>query len=533
MKLRLSLIVVVIALLVFFVSTALSATPKPEGTLVVGLFSLAEEGFLPDRCSGTASPLWEPVYDFLIYGNSVNMKPIPGLAERWEYSKDYKTLTFHLRKGVQFHDGWGELTAEDVKFTIELNARPTSTNLRSSDLRKIASMEVRDRYTLALHLKEPDPMLWLSFSTADNTGLGILCKKYVETIGEEKANRQPLGSGPYRFVEQKSGDYAKFEAYDSHWLVVPEFKYLVIRIVPEESTRVAMLKTGELDIAMELGMNKIPELEKTGLRTIVQRNTVTDFIALGGLLIPEDKRYVEGYHRKDPWKDVRVREAMNIAIDRAAVAKDLFHNFAVPAPIALMLPGWDKLPPIPYDPKRAKQLLAQAGYPNGFSFKLLTHDKEPMLPLLAQAVVGYWEAIGLRGEIVPGDYATWRDTNKTGKTAGWLWTHTLGDFPDWSERLMSYEMPNASTPLWEGEETKSLVRKTLAEMDLKKRDADFRDLAKAYRAAYTHIPLVYVARLHSVSPKVGQWSPGHQLYPKNFVFARHAKPLNTPRLFTP
>jgi len=106
-----------------------------------------------------------------------------------------------------------------------------------------------------------------------------------------------------------------------------------------------------------------------------------------------------------PWKDVRVREAMSIAIDRVAIAKKLYQGLAVPAPIGLMIPGWDKLKPIPYDPNRAKQLLAAAGYPNGFTFKLLTHDKEPTLPVLAEAVAGYWNAVGLRGEIVPGDYA--------------------------------------------------------------------------------------------------------------------------------
>jgi peptide/nickel transport system substrate-binding protein len=197
------------------------------------------------------------------------------------------------------------------------------------------------------------------------------------------------------------------------------------------------------------------------------------------------------------------------------------------------LPGWEKLPTIPYDPKRAKKLLSEAGFPNGFSVKILTHAKEPSLPVLAEAVVSYWQAIGIKADIVPGDYATWRDTNKTGKTAGWLWTHTLGDFPDWSERLVSYEMPGASTPLFESEETKAGIMKIVAEVNQKKRLVYYNELAKTYRSLYSHIPLVYADRIHGTTKKVGEWSPARILYPKNFVFTRHAKPLNTYRLFTP
>ena len=215
------------------------AAAKPEGTLTVAVPTLAEEGFLPDRNSAAATPLWECVYDYLIYDHSSNptAKPIPGVAERWEYSKDYLSLTFRLRKGIQFHEGWGELTAEDVKFTIEFNGRPTSTNITGTELKKgIKSMEVVDRYTLVIHQKKPDPTLWFKFYPAESSSMPILCKKYIETVGEEKANRQPIGSGPYRLVEAKLGEYAKFEAYEKHWLVVPEFKNVILRIVPEETT---------------------------------------------------------------------------------------------------------------------------------------------------------------------------------------------------------------------------------------------------------------------------------------------------------
>jgi len=529
---RVLLIGIVLFLMLPFPAQAATAA-KPEGTLTVALPTLAEEGFLPDRSSQAAGPLWECVYDFLIYDNSKTAKPMPGLAEKWEYSKDFKTLTFHLRKGVQFHDGWGELTAEDVKWNIEFNARPASTNIITAWLnRSIKSMDVVDRYTLVLNLKKPDPMLWFCFTTGENV-TPILSKKYVETVGEEKANQQPIGSGPYRLLEAKQGEYAKFEAYDKHWLVVPEFKYVILRVVPEETTRVAMLKTGEVDIATELDIDKLPELEQAKLGTVILKNSITIFLPFGGMLIPDDKRYVEGYHRMDPWKDIRVREAMNIAIDRKALVKTFFRGTATASPIMPSLPGWDKLKPIPYDPKRAKQLLSAAGYANGFSFKLMATAKQPMYRMLAEAVASYWEAIGLKTEIIAGDYATWRVTNKSGKTAGYVWINNIRNTTDWSGKLAGYELPNCSTPFWESEETKVAITKAEDELNLKKREGYWRELGQVYRSLYAHVPLVYAPRLHGVNKKVGEWPPSRHTYFKNIVFVKHAKPLNTYRLLTP
>ncbi len=533
-KMGAQLVVGLVLVLIMLPLVKAEAAAKPEGTLTIAVPDLAEEGFLPDRCSETSSPLWESVYDFLIYSdNGAQGKTIPGIAERWEYSKDYRTLTFWLRKGVQFNDGWGEVTAEDVKFTIEFNTRPTSINVKSTLLKNISAIDVIDRYKLVIHLKEADPVLWLSFYTAENLSLPVLCKKYIETVGEEKANRQPVGSGPYRLVEYKLGDHYTFEAVEKHWLVVPEFKTMILRLVPEEATRIAMVKTGEIDIAMELGIDKLDDLEKAGLKTVVSKDSNTVFIPFGGMLLPEDKRYIEGYHRKDPWKDLKVREAMNIAVDRKALVKTFYRGLATPAPIYATLPGWDKLEPIPYDPKRAKQLLAEAGYPNGFSFKLYTHVKEPMLQLLAEAAGGYWEAIGLKAEITRGDYGTWRDLNKTGKTAGWLWTNAMLNYIDWSGRLPGHDLPNSSTPFWQSEETTAAIKKVLREVDPQKREAYFKELARVFRSLYINVPIAFTPRVHAVGKKVGQWYPGRLRYPKNLIFARHPKSLNTYRLFTP
>jgi ABC-type transport system substrate-binding protein len=128
---------------------------------------------------------------------------------------------------------------------------------------------------------------------------------------------------------------------------------------------------------------------------------------------------------------------------------------------------------------------------------------------------------------------TWRTINKSGKTAGYVWTHAMQNYVDWSARLASYELPGASTPFWQSEETKSAIKKVLAELDPQKKEVYFQDLARVYRSIYAHVPIAFAPRVHGVGKDVGEWSPIRLNYPKNLIFARHAKPLNTYRLFTP
>ncbi len=350
--------------------SALSA-PKPEGTLEIALPTAAEEGFLPWIGSGTQGIQWEIVYDYLIYTSPATGGSKPGLAKRWNYSKDYRTMTIWLQEGIPWQEGWGEVTANDVKYTLERCMEKTSSHTYAQEFRNLTkNIEVVGPYTLIFYLQKPSNTFWLMLTTANN-GPPIVCKKYVETVGDNKAKENPIGSGSYRFVERRWGDYLKFEAVEKHWRLVPEFKYVILRVVPEASTRVAMLKTRMVDIC-DITPDKIAELQKASLGTYTLSSGYTVYLNFGGMLTPEDKRYRDGYHRMDPWADVRVREAMNIAIDRKAIAKAVYHGFAKPLAVWMKSPGWDGVQEIPFDPGKAKRLLAAAGYPDGFSFKILS-----------------------------------------------------------------------------------------------------------------------------------------------------------------
>ncbi|MFC1820636.1 ABC transporter substrate-binding protein, partial [Thermodesulfobacteriota bacterium] len=382
-------------------------------------------------------------------------------------------------------------------------------------------------------LKKPDPVFWINLTISDNPYMPIICKKYIETVGVDAAQKHPIGSGPYRLVEHKLGDYMKFEAFEQHWRVAPEFKYLIMRMVHEESTRAAMLKTGDIDIS-PISADRIPELHKAGIGASAWPGGYIISLNFGGMVIPEDKRYVEGYSRMDPWKDIKVREAMNIAIDRKAIVKAIYQGSASPATIGILSPGWNEQQPYPYDPNRAKRLLAEAGYPNGFSLKLNTQPHSPgvEIPRLCEAVAGYWEAIGIKVEIIPGTYAGIRSMLKAVKTAGRVWVLRLSYIEDWTVRFGNYYLPNGTVVYYQDAGIAALGKKLISEMGYEKRQAIWREIAKYLRDNYATASIVTAHPAWGYnSKKVGDWPRNMATRPSNYVYIRHAEPLNKYRLF--
>ena len=161
----------------------------------------------------------------------------PGLATEWKPSNEMRTWTFKLRSGVQFHEGWGEMTAEDVKFTVEQNFKPDAQGGSAPLLpHNLDRIEMPDKLTVVMHFKiraVDVPSLFSQYVGYQN----ITSKKYLESVGEEKASTHPIGTGPYRHVEGKQGDFHRFEAVPNHWRKTPDFKELVIRRIPDPATR--------------------------------------------------------------------------------------------------------------------------------------------------------------------------------------------------------------------------------------------------------------------------------------------------------
>ena len=347
------------------VATAPSSKPaspaaeKPSGTLTIADASLAEETFLPWNGGVIRTAYYRGlIYDTLVIKNSKS-ELVPSLATKWERSADGKMWTITLRQGVNFQGGWGELTSDDVKYSYERMAGPDAVMSISPALRqKVDHIDAPDRYTVIFSLKAPEA----DFMSLYGWDIGgIVCKKYLQSVGDTAANNKPIGTGPYTLLEHKQGAYIKLETVPdvkSNWRLTPDFQYITFQIVPEEVTRISMLKTGEADM-VEMGFESIPAL--TGNPNVEVRPQcallpATDVIRFGGLIQPR-----QGYYDpKNPWADKSVRQALNYAINKEDMATQLYYGFGKPAACESGIAEWMQLPPYPYDPAKAKALLADA-----------------------------------------------------------------------------------------------------------------------------------------------------------------------------
>ncbi|HXJ84137.1 MAG TPA: ABC transporter substrate-binding protein [Candidatus Methylomirabilis sp.] len=350
-----SSLAVIVAVLMLAAVTIAPVAAAPSGQMTWGIhISLAPTWFDPAETPSLVTPF------MVLYAlHDALVKPMPGtpqgksLAEAWSASKDGLVYEFTLRKGVTFHNG-DPVTAEDVKFSFERYRGSASKLLKE----RVASVEVVDRQKVRFRLQKP----WLDFMTffaTPATGAAwIVPKKYVEKVGDEGFKRAPIGAGPYKFVSFKPGVELVLEAYEGYWRKPPAVKTLVFRVIPDESTRLAALKRGEVDIAYSITGALAEELKQTKGLTL----TPTYFTFTTWLL------FTEQWDAKSPWHDQRVRLAANLAIDRQAINQAAYLGLSKPA-LSFVPSGLDYFwapPAYPYDPVKAKQLLADAGYPNGF-----------------------------------------------------------------------------------------------------------------------------------------------------------------------
>jgi peptide/nickel transport system substrate-binding protein len=248
-----------LAFLLSLVALVAPAHAAPEGQMTWGIhISLAPTWFDPAETPGVITPFLTlyALHDALV-------KPMPGnafapcLAESWTVSKDGLVYDFGLRRGVRFHNG-EPVTAEDVKFSFE-RYRGASAKLLHD---RMAAVETPDARHVRFKLKQPWPDFLTFYVSATGAGW-IVPKKYVERVGEDGFKRAPVGAGPYKFVSFAPGDALVLEAFDGYWRKVPSVRRLVLRSIPDESTRLAALKRGEVDIVYSIRAELAAELERT------------------------------------------------------------------------------------------------------------------------------------------------------------------------------------------------------------------------------------------------------------------------------
>src|SRR5712672_1749893 len=292
---------------------AFPASAAAGGQLTWGIHvSLAPVWFEPAEASGIITPfmVFYALHDAMV-------KPMPGkalapsLAESWSAAEDGRSYEFLLRDGAKFHNG-DPVTAEDVKFSFE-RYRGTAHDLLQQ---RVASVETPDARHIRFQLKEPWPDFLLFYATMTGSGW-VVPKKYVEKVGDEGFKKAPIGAGPYKFVSFNPGVELVLEAFEGYWRKPPTVKKLIFKVIPDETTRLAALKGGEIDIAYSIRGELAEDLRKTpglALKPVV-------------LQAPNWIYFPEQWDPKSPWHDLRVRQAANFAIDREGMNKALFLGY--------------------------------------------------------------------------------------------------------------------------------------------------------------------------------------------------------------
>ena len=360
-----------------------AAQSKPEGEMRWALYVTVPPVWLdPAEVVGVLTPFW------VLYAlHDAIVKPMPGnhqapsLAESWTVSPDQKSYEFKLRQGVKFHNG-DPFTADDVKFSFQR----TKAKLLQE---KVKEVVVVDPHRVRFVLHEPWPDFMTFYGTFVSGAAWIVPKKYVEQVGVDAFRKQPIGLGPYKFVSSTPGIELVMEAYEGYWRKMPSVKRLVFKSVPEATTRMAMLKRGEVDLAylidtpMALDVKKDPNLK----------------LAFSGGIGTYYLDFFDMWDPKSPWADRRVRLAANHAIDRKAISEA--ETVGASPPTGNIVPkGFEfamPIEPYPYDPGKAKQLLAEAGYPNGFD----AGDLYPWPPYFSagEAVTTQLAAVGIKTRV--------------------------------------------------------------------------------------------------------------------------------------
>ncbi len=379
------------------------AAGQPQGELRVGLSTLYDQTFHPTWATLYRKQYIEPIYDFIIgVDPEGNFDPSQGLATEWKNSQDLLTWTLTIRDGVKFHNG-DPLTLDDIKYTMEQAASDKNNAGSRSDWQAhLAGVQVVGENRLDVKLNKPWPTFLYYLSTLVGSEGMVQPREYIKTKGEETFMKAPVGSGAYKFYEWKEGDYVKLEAVDQHWRVgTPYYKYLTFKLMPEQNTRIAALKTGEIDVAA-VGLTQANELKKEGYR--VQQKEDGLYVGL---------MWLQDYRSDLATNNKKVRQALVYAIDKQSIVDHLLMGEGQVVGTAASMFTWSieykPYDPPQYDPEKAKELLKEAGYGDGFTIYLYSFVTAlPEIKLINEAIAAYWQAIGLEVKILEMDYSAFK-----------------------------------------------------------------------------------------------------------------------------
>ena len=465
----------------------------PQGQLTWAVhFSLAPTWFDPAETPGMITPF------LLMYAlHDAMVKPMPEgptapcLAEKWKMAPDGLAYEFTIRAGAKFHNG-EPVTAEDVKFSYE-RYRGTSATLMKE---QVAAIETPDAHTVRFVLKKPWPDFLTFYSSATGAGW-IVPKKYVQQVGEDGFKKAPVGAGPYRFVSFTPGVELVLEAFDGYWRKQPAVKRLIFKVIPEEATRLAALKRGEVDLAYSIRGELAEELSRSpglSLKPVVIQGTFW-------LYFPDQ------WDPKSPWHDQRVRDAARLAIDYKSISEALTLGHS-PITNNIIPDGFDfywKAPPAVYDLAKAKKLLADAGLRSGFDAGDYYCDSS--YANLAEAVINSLQEAGIRTKLRPLERAAFFSAYGEKKLKNII-QGSSGAFGNAATRLEAFAVKGGAYVYGSYPEIETLFAQQAAELDAAKRTAQLQDIQKFLHERSVYAPIWQLAFLNGQGKRVGQSALG-------------------------
>ena len=485
-----SLFAVLLLTIILVAGFSAIATAEPAGEVIIAWhITLAPAWFDPS----TAPPQIAP-FALLYALHDALVRPLPGqkigasLAESWKESPDGLAYEFKIRRGVKFHNG-EPITGEDVKFSFERYKGAGAKELQA----RVAKVEVVDPTVVRFHLKAPWPDFLTFYGTSATAAGLVVPKKYMSQVGEEGFRKHPIGAGPFRFVSNQPGVELVLEAVPTYWRHAPYVKRVVMKSVPEGTTRVAMLKKGEADIAYALDGEDAENVRRDPRLTLVPSKHASIY-------------WIEMPDQWDPkslWADKRVRLAATYALDRKAINDVACLGYCPPTSVIVprVMEFALQTQSAPYDPGRAKQLLSEAGYPKGFD----AGDFTPIPPFVtvAETAANFLSAVGIRTRIRTMERATFLSAWREKKLRG-IFLAGSGSSGNAASRVEVFIYSKGSYAYGGYPDIDDLFEQQARERDVKRRETLLHQIQQLTIDRAMFIPVMDYRTLRGVGPRVAE-----------------------------
>jgi peptide/nickel transport system substrate-binding protein len=482
--------VIVITALVLALGTAAALAAEPAGEITVSFHvTLAPSWFDPSTAPPQITPfgVMYAIHDALV-------RPLPGqkmgpsLAESWTESRDGLVYEFKLKRGLRFHNG-DPMTAEDVKFSFDRYNGAGVRELRA----RVRQLDIVDPLTVRFTLKEPWPDFMTFYGTTATAAGIVLPKKYFESVGADGFKAKPVGAGPYRFVSQRPGIEIVLEASPTYWRHVPYVRKLTLKSVPDSTTRLAMLRSGETDYALFLDGPEAQTLKGDARYKLVDTRHASIFWI----------EFADQWDPKSPWADKRLRQAVNYSLDRKAINEAACLGFCPPAGVIVprVMDFALQAPPPPYDPPKARQLLAEAGYPNGIDGGEFTPI--PGFSSVGEGALNNLNAVGIRVRMRLMEraafYAAWQEKKLRG-----LFMPAVGNSGNAASRVESFMYSKGPYAYGGYPDLDEMFVHQSRERDPARREAILKAIQQLTIDRVMYAPIMDLRGLIGIGPRVGE-----------------------------